>query len=359
VTGRGPRRVALVAASSRIVGGQGVQAQALADGLRAEGHDVSFVPVDPLFPRGLQWVRRWPYARTTLNQALYLPGLWALRGADVVHVFSASYWSFLLAPGPAMLAARALGCWVLLHYHSGEAEDHLGRWGALVHPWLRLADELVVPSPYLRRVFEAHGYRPRVIPNIVDTARFAYRERRPLRPRLLCARNLDPYYRVDTVLRAFALVRKRHPGATLTVAGHGREEGALRALARELDGEGIRFTGPVEPAAMPALYDEADVFVNCSVVDNQPVSVLEAFAAGLPVVTTPAGGIPDMVRHDDTGLIVPAADPVATAEAIAALLADPDRSSRLAVRARQEVDAYTWPRVRKAWAAAYAGTPPP
>jgi glycosyltransferase involved in cell wall biosynthesis len=354
----GRMRLALVAASPRIVGGQGVQAQALAEALRAEGHDLRFVPVDPLFPRGLRWVRGWPYARTVLNEALYLPSLGALRGADVVHVFSASYWSFLLAPAPAMLAARALGRRVLLHYHSGEAEDHLGRWGALVHPWLRLADELVVPSSYLRRVFEAHGYRPRVIHNVVDTSRFAYRERSRLGPRLLCARNLDPYYRVDTVLRAFALLRARHPGATLTITGHGRAEDSLRALAAELGPEGIRFTGPVKAAAMPALYDEADIFVNCSVVDNQPVSVLEAFAAGLPVVTTPAGGIPDMVRHDDTGLIVPAADPVATAEAVAALLRDPDRARKLAARARREVDAYTWPQVRKAWAAAYAGEPP-
>src|SRR6202011_1577479 len=98
-----------------------------------------------------------------------------------------------------------------------------------VHPWLRLAHELVVPSPYLGRVFEAHGYRPRVINNVVDTTRFAYRERSGLGSRLLCARNLDPYYRVDTVLRAFALLRARHPGATLIIAGHGHEEASLRA----------------------------------------------------------------------------------------------------------------------------------
>jgi len=350
-------RIAMVAPSPRIVGGQGVQAQVLSQRLREDGHDVRFVDIDPLFPRGLRRVRNWPYARTVLNQALYLPSLWALGGADAVHVFSASYWSFLLAPVPAMVAARALGRRLVLHYHSGEAQDHLDRWGPLVHPWLRLADEVVVPSPYLARAFEGHGHRPRIIHNVVDTARFRYRVRSRPSARLLCARNLDAYYRVDTVLRAFALVRARRPEATLTVAGHGREERPLRRLAADLGEQGIRFAGKVAPESMPLLYDEADVFVNCSVVDNQPVSVLEAFAAGLPVVTTPAGGIPDMVRHEETGLLVPAEDPVATANAVDALLAHPERAATLAARARREVEGYTWPRVREAWMSAYSGKP--
>jgi glycosyltransferase involved in cell wall biosynthesis len=351
-------RIAMVAASARIVGGQGVQGQILTQKLREDGHDVRFVPIDPVFPGPLLALRGRRYVRTVVNQALYLPSLRALRGADVVHVFSASYWSFVLSPLPAMIAARALRRRVVLHYHSGEAQDHLDHWGALVHPGLRVPDEIVVPSPFLSRVFAGHGYRTRVIRNVVDTSQFAYRDRGPLSPRLLCARNLDPYYRVDTVLRAFALVRARHPGATLTLAGHGGEESRLRQLAAELGPDGIRFAGKVEPSAMPRLYDEADVFVNCSVVDNQPVSVLEAFAAGLPVVTTPAGGIPDMVRHEETGLLVPEEDPAAAAAAVESLLADPLRASRLAASARREVEDYTWPRVRAGWMAAYSGEGP-
>ena len=138
-------------------------------------------------------LRRLPYARTILNQLLYLPRLTVLRRADVVHVFSGSYWSFLLAPVPAMLAGRAFGKRVVLHYHSGEAADHLQHWGALVHPWLRLAHEIVVPSPYLREVFGAHGYDVRVIPNIVDLTPFRFRDRSTIEPRFLSIRNLEPY----------------------------------------------------------------------------------------------------------------------------------------------------------------------
>ena len=57
-----------------------------------------------------------------------------------------------------MIIGRLLGKPVILNYHSGEAADHLGRWGVLVHPWLSLADEIVVPSDYLRQVFRSHGY---------------------------------------------------------------------------------------------------------------------------------------------------------------------------------------------------------
>ncbi len=346
-------RVALVCASLDILGGQGVQAHTLLQRLRRDGREVLFIPINPRFPRGLGGVRRYPYLRTLLNQALYLPSLRRLREADVAHVFSASYWSFLLAPLPAILVARALGKRVVLNYHSGEADDHLTRWGRLVHPWLRLVDEIVVPSDYLRRVFARHGYRARVIPNVVETSHFRYRERIPLRPRLLSNRNFEPHYRVEDTLDAFARLRRRHPEAVLTVAGSGSEERRLRRLAASI--EGVRFCGRVEPEAMRGLYDAADIFVNSSVVDNQPISVLEAFAAGLPVVSTPTGDIPAMVQGGERGVLVPPRDPAALAAAVAGLLEEPDRALALARRAREAVRDYAWPRVSRQWAAVYAG----
>ncbi len=346
-------RIALVAASLEILGGQSVQAQALTLGLREAGHQVVFVPINTRFPHVLRSVRRCPYARTVLNQALYLPTLRHLARADVVHIFSASYWSFLLSPLPAILVARGLGKRTVLHYHSGEADDHLARWGALVHPWLRLVDVIVVPSEYLRRVFARHGHPARVIPNVVDTRRFRYRDRSPLRPRLVSARGLEAHYRVDVTIEAFGLVRARYPEATLTVAGEGSARARLERLAVPIGG--VRFAGPVEPSAMPALYDATDIFVNASVVDNQPVSVLEAFGAGLPVVSTGTGDIAALVRDGETGLVVPPDDPAAVAKAVATLVEHPDRALGMARRARQEVDAYSWPRVRARWAAVYAG----
>jgi L-malate glycosyltransferase len=347
--------VALIAPSMEILGGHAIQARALAQGLQAEGYGVLFVPINPAVRPQLRWLRRYPYVRTLVNEAHYLPALLRLRRVDLVHVFSASYWSFVLAPLPAILLARGFGKRVVLHYHSGEAPDHLARWGPLVHPWLRLVDEIVVPSEFLRTVFAQYGYRTRVIRNIVDTARFQFRERRTLRPRLLSTRNLEPHYQVDNTLQAFARVQARYPEAILTVAGSGSEESRLRQLSASLNISGIRFVGRVEPEAMPRLCDEADIFLNSSVVDNQPVSVLEAFAAGLPVVSTPTGDLATLVRDGETGFVVPPQDPDAMASAIFKLLGDHHQVVAMTHHARHEAERYTWAHVRQEWAAVYSG----
>lgn len=346
-------RIAIVAPSLDILGGQGVQARSLAQALAAEGFEVIFIPVNPRFPRGLRWLRRIPVARTLFNQCLYLAQLFKVRQADVVHVYSASYWSFLLAPAPAILASQWFGKPVILNYHSGEAEDHLATWGLRVHPWLRRVDKIVVPSRYLQNVFARHGYRARVVRNMIDTSCFHYRERSQLRPRLLSNRNLEAHYGIDTTLKAFALLRKQWPQARLKIAGYGSERARLEEWVRSEGLEGVEFVGRVEPEAMPRLYDEADIFVNSSLIDNQPISILEAFAAGLPVVSTPVGDIPAMLRSQQNGTLVPRDDPAAMAAAISLLLEAPEEAVTMARSARKEVEQYTWPRVRGAWTDVY------
>jgi peptidoglycan/LPS O-acetylase OafA/YrhL/glycosyltransferase involved in cell wall biosynthesis len=346
--------IAIVAASLDILGGQGVQARALMNALRRDGHDMTFVPVNPRFPAGLGWLRRFPYVRTLFNEVLYICQLPRLRRSDAVHIFSASYWSFMLGPAPAILAAKLFGKAAILHYHSGEAADHLKRWRRVIAPFLRLADEIVVPSTYLCHVFEQYGYRTRVIPNVVDTSEFRFRERTPLRPRLLSVRNLEPYYCVDNTILAFARLKERFPEATLTIAGYGSLERSLRMLVIRLGLTDVDFVGGVTPKALPTVYDAADIAVNSSVVDNQPVSILEAFSCGLPVVSTPAGDIAAMLRQGETGVLVSPEDPVDMANAVVQLLQDPETALQLARRARGEVERYTWPAVRGLWAMAYA-----
>lgn len=346
-------RIAIVAASLDILGGQGVQAQALVNAMRADGQDMVFIPINQAFPRPLAWLRRYRGVRTLVNQSLYLPALARLASVDVVHVFSASYASFLLAPMPAMAVARALNKQVVLHYHSGEAEDHLANWGALVHPWLKLAHHIVVPSEYLREVFTKYGHDAHVIPNVVDLSTFMFRERRPLRPRLLSTRNLEPHYRVDIIIKAFERLKPLVPEATLTIAGYGSEESRLRQLVQDAGLGGVRFVGKVDPPFMPHLYDDCDIFLNASVVDNQPVSILEAFASGLPVISTPTGDIAALVRHGQTGLIVPPLDPGAMASAVVQLLEEPEHALDMALLALNSTSRYIWPAVREAWAEIY------
>jgi glycosyltransferase involved in cell wall biosynthesis len=346
-----PMTVAVVAPSLDILGGQGVQAKSLMAALRDAGFGIEFIPVNPRFPRWLQWARKVPILRTLINQLLYIPSLRRVRHAQVVHVFSASYWSFLLAPVPAILAARLFRRPVVLNYHSGEAHDHLKHWGMGVHPWLRLVTEIVVPSAYLEKVFARHGDTTRVVRNMIDTGSFRYRERVPLQPRLLSARNLETHYRVDNTLAAFALVQKEYPEATLTVAGYGSQEEALKLEAKGM--RGVTFVGRVEPQDMPALYDAADIFVNSSEIDNQPVSILEAFSAGLLVVSTPTGDIPAMLLNGARGQLVPHADPQAMATAILDALEQTAGATAMTRNARMEAEKYSGSMVCREWADVY------
>lgn len=347
-------RIALIAASAAIIGGHSVQAQGLMTQLSEDGHEVTYIPIDVRFPRPLRWVRRLRYLRTLLNELLYVLSLRRLARTDVVHIFSASYWSFLLGPAPAIVVARLLRKPVILHYHSGEADDHLRRWRSIVRPFLALVSEIVVPSSYLERIFSSHGYRARVIPNGIGPSRFRCRERLVSAPRILSARNLERHYRVDVIIDAFARLKVRYPQASLMIAGSGSEEPALRARAEKSGVSGICFLGAIDPDAMPRTYDEADIFVNASVVDNQPVSILEAFAAGLPVVSTSTGDIADMLRDGEAGVLVGSGDADAVADAVARLLDEPELAVTLACRGREEAARYAWTRIGAHWETLYS-----
>lgn len=345
--------IAMVAPSLSMIGGQAVQAALLAKQLRDAGYEVEYMPTDPAFPSWMDWLRRMPYIRTVVNEGLYLPSLLRLRHAQLVHIYSASYWSFLLAPLPALIMAKRLRKPIVLNYHSGEAEDHLRHWGMLIHPWLKLVDEIVVPSDYLRRVFASYGYRARVIHNTIDAERFRYRVRAPLRPRFLSIRNLEWYYGVEQTILSFAFLKTKYPDATLSIVGAGSQESELKRLCETLNIREIYFLGAIKPAEMPSVYDNADIFLNSSLIDNQPLSILEAMASGLPIISTGVGDIANMLEDGVTGMIVQERDPAAMAAAAGLFLEQPDRARSMAARAYEQLDRYSWNRVRGQWSVLY------
>lgn len=349
-----PVNVAVVAPSMGILGGQAVQADRLLEAWR-DDPDVRawLVPINPTPPWPLHYATRVSYARTVATQLTYWPLLLReLRRADVVHVFSASYFSFLLAPLPAVLIARLLGKPVVMNYRSGEAPDHLAR-SAIARATLRSVDRNAVPSRFLQDVFAGFGIGSEVIPNIVDVDRFAFRTREALRPRLLSTRNFEPLYNVACTLRAFRIVQDRHPGASLTLVGAGSQDGALRQLASELGLANVTFAGRVEPAEIWRFYADADIYLQTPNIDNMPASVLEAFASGCAVVATSAGGVPAILTDHVHGLLVDCDDHRAAAASVLRLIDDPVLAARLAGAARASCDAYRWDAVRAKWVALY------
>jgi L-malate glycosyltransferase len=347
-------RVAFVAPSLRYVGGQSVQADLLMQGWKDDPEiEARFVPVDPRFPFGLGWAERVPALRTVIREPLYALALWnGLKDADVVHIFSASYSSFLLAPLPAWRVARLRGKKTLINYHSGECRDHLQR-SRVARKVLKETDRLVVPSGYLVDVLAEFGLTALAIPNIVDVSQFKFRERRPLRPHLVCTRGFHPYYSVDVVVRAFTEVQKVFSDARLDLVGGGTLEADIRSLVREMNLTGVNFQGVAARSEIGRFYDDADIFINASRLDNMPVSILEAFAAGLPVVSTEPEGMRYVVEHERTGLLSPPGDAGALAQNVIRVLQNAELAERLITNARQELIRYSWSVVREQWMEVY------
>lgn len=348
-------RVLVVAPSLDMLGGQSRQAARLIGRLREEPSlDVSFLAVNPRLPGMLRKLQDVKYVRTVATTLWYWATLLGRAGKyDVLHVFSASYYSYMLSAMPAILVGKLFGKKTILNYRSGEAEDHLRNWRLTAIPVMRLADAIVVPSGYLVDVFERFGLKARPVFNIVELDRFRFRDRRPLRPVFLTSRLLEPLYNVPCVLRAFALIQKRVPEARLTVAGEGFLRAELEALARALGLRNTEFIGRVPFEKMPEMYDSADVYLTATDLDNMPSSITECLASGLPVVTTDAGGIPYIVSHEETALIVPRDDHEAMTAAALRLLEDNDLAAGMAERAREHCRKFSWPSVRREWLALY------
>jgi glycosyltransferase involved in cell wall biosynthesis len=348
---RVPLRLLVIAPSHDILGGQSVHAAQLVKEFSKEaGLRVGFLPINPRAPGFLKVLQRVKYVRTLVTSLIYLAKLLThIPRYDVIHVSSAAATGFILATMPPVYLGKLFGKKVVLNYHAGQAEEHLRDWRRTAIPTIRRADAVVVSSGWLVDVFARHNLKARAIFNHVELDNFNFRERRPLRPAFLSNRNFNPIYNVACVLRAFSLIQKRFVDASLVVAGDGSERAALEQLARDLKLENVTFTGLVAPEKMPGLCDQADIYLNASNVDNMPLSILEAFAAGVAVVTTNAGGIPYVVSHERTGLLVEMNDHEAMAAAAVSLLEDEELAAKLIHAARAECAKYRWDVVREHW----------
>ena len=353
-------RILIVAPSLDILGGQAIQAMRLSERFAEEPSlEVGFVPINPRLPGLLGKLQKIKYVRTIVTSLRY----WAMllnrvRRYDIIHIFSASYWSFVLAPTPAILVAKLYGKRAVLNYRSGQAEKHLRLWRRTALPTIRLVDRIVVPSGYLVDVFAGFDLHAESIFNFVDMSRFRFRRREPLKPVFLSNRNHEPLYNVGCILRAFAIIQQRFTAARLIVAGDGSQRPSLEALAQSLGLRNVEFIGRVAPERMPELYDAADIYLNSPNTDNMPGSIIESFASGLPVVTTDAGGIPYIVTDGETGLMVRRDDHEAMAARALSLLEDDAMAQRQIAQARAECRKYEWQAVRNEWLKFYNSLAP-
>ena len=203
----------------------------------------------------------------------------------------------------------------------GPARRLLNRWTAPLSTHIVAVSERV--AVYAAREFRIPSERLSTIPNGVDLDHFRPTRRPGDGTRFVigCTARLHKKNDHATLLRAFATVAARSPQAKLLLVGRGPEEAHLKALADELGiASRASFVGE-QPDVAPYLL-QMDLYVQSSVAEGMPNSVLEAMATGLPVVATAVGGTPDAVIDNETGLLVPPGDPSALADAVLRLLSD-------------------------------------
>jgi glycosyltransferase involved in cell wall biosynthesis len=344
-------KICLIAASLNILGGQAVQAAEIIERFRKEALEIDLLAINPKLNGIWGTCQRYKYLRTIVTSVAYIKNLIKeIPEYDVLHIFSASYLSFLIAPTPAVLIGKYFNKKVILNYHSGEAEDHLLRSEAIIKWILKYVDIVAVPSTYLQHIFSKFGIDTKVIYNVVNEDDFPFRERETFKPNFIVTRSLEPLYNLAYILKAFRLIQNKYPKASLTVAGSGSQEGFLKSLSRDLKLRNITFTGRVEWDQIAEYYEKADIMLNASNIDNMPISILEAFSSGIPVISTEAGGIPSIIRNGENGLLVPINDDKSMAEKVIYLLENQEIARRIAEKAFNDFRThYTWEVNRQKW----------
>jgi glycosyltransferase involved in cell wall biosynthesis len=305
---------------------------------------------------------------TSFRQWYAVPAAWLVPGlAATAHLLHAHLGEDLAVVPLALAAARLHGIPLVLTVHTSvrytlAVRDLRSAVLRVVGGWLeeqgeRRADRVITLTPRLAAILVAQGVPPgriRVIPSGVRPALFGApdgsepsADRDPLaglaRPRVVFLGRLHAQKDVDVLLRAAALLRLP---AQVVVAGDGPERHRLEALHRELRlGTRVIFLGFVPHDLVPALLWGAEVLVMPSRYEELGTALLEAMHCGLPIVATRTGGIPDVVGHEVTGLLVSPGDVAGLAAAIDRLVGDAALRSRYGEAGRVRAADYRWDRL--------------
>lgn len=276
--------------------------------------------------------------------------------AACVDVFSGS--AFIWAELACAVLRRLSKPFVLI-LHGGDlprfAQRHPRRVGAL----LSSAASVTCPSRYL--LTRMQSFRPDLllIPNGLDLKVYPYRQRNDPPDKLLWLRAFHRIYDPVAGPEVLAIVRQGGANVTLTMVGPDKGDGSLQATrqrAQELGvDEQLNLPGPIPKQQVPSVMVAHDVFINTTTIDNTPVSLIEAMASGLPVISTNVGGIPYLIENGKTGLLVPPSRPQEMASAIKRLVHEPELRSALSSNGRSLVESFDWKLILPRWEQLFLG----
>lgn len=209
----------------------------------------------------------------------------------------------------------------------------------------------VAPSLYLKRSFQEKAYQNvKLIPNAIDLNLYEFKQRSNLKPKLLWVRSFAEIYNPILAVELVHKLKRQYPEAQLCMIGPDKD-GSLKKCKEQAEklGVQVQFPGKLSRKAWCSMAAEYDIFINTTHYDNTPVSLIEAMALGLPVISTEVGGIPYLIRHQENGLLVPDGDAQAFILSINHLLRDPKLAYRLSESGRETAKGFAWGHVKLQW----------
>ena len=269
------------------------------------------------------------------------------RGFDIINSHGCSYIGFVTVL-MCHIVSRLLGKRLVITYHGGGAKDFFDKYPSCKY-FLNVNQPVIVPSGFLEAVFAEYGLKSKIIPNVIDLKKFSFTERKNITPKIVSTRNLADVYNIKAAIDTHVIVQKQYPDAKYTIAGDGRRRKKLERYVSRHAIRNVVFAGRVNNADIPGLLAENDIFINTSLQDNYPVSILEAFACGLPVVSTDVGGIPFIVNDKKNGLLVEPNNPEDMAAKIIWLLENQNAAMTILRNARESLREYDSVRVKEKW----------
>lgn len=259
---------------------------------------------------------------------------------DIVHAHGCSNRGFL----PIVYGIVAGKIWrkrIIITYHGGGAEHFFSKHPRWIKFWLNKADERVVLSGFLKEVFDKYNMSSVIIPNIVDFKKDYYVEKEDICPKFISVRHLRDLYNIPCILKAFAIVQKEIPDASLTILGDGDKRKELETYVSDNYLKNICFLGQIPNEKMGEFLTKSHIMLSAPKEDNMPVSILEAFSAGLLVISSNVGGVPYMVEHGRTGLLFESDNEHDMAEQMLWALTHKSDSLQMIRNAKVEVEKYS------------------
>ncbi len=351
------KKVTIVGPLAPPAGGMANQTKKLADFLQSEGIEVEVIRTNADYKPKI--IGKIPVIRAVFRLLAYLTTLLCrLKHTDVIHIMANSGWSWHLFAAPAICVARMFRKPVIVNYRGGYAQEFFEKSWFWVNLTMKKAQTVTVPSVFLQEVFERFKVTADIVPNVLDQTLFFQTSKatHANSPHIIVARNLEQIYDVATTINAFAKIKQELPEAQLSIAGTGPELKSLTQQAADLGLiEAVTFTGRLSPNEMAELYQQADLMLNASTVDNTPNAIIEALACGTPVVTTNAGGIPKLVSHQHDALLVNINDANNMAKQAVMILKDEELANKLVENGLNTISKFYWSNVWLTLKACYYG----